>query len=158
LPVVVGVWLLVALDTRRIVSASTLVIASIALATLPWLHSRFAILAGGLGLVIALRLLSAGWRRAAIFLAIPAAASILWLGFFWWIWGAATPAAPWGSGLTAKIEWIPRGVVGLLFDPQAGLFVPAPAYLLAVIGWAILLRSRPRLTIETLAIFFVLLV
>ena len=158
LPVVAAVWLLIALDTRRPVLAPTLITVSISLATLPWLHSRFAILAGGLGLAIALRLLSSGWRRAAMFLAVPVAASLLWLGFFWWIWGAPTPAAPWGGGLTTKMEWIPRGAAGLLFDPQAGLFVPAPAYLLAVVGWVILLRSRARLAVETLAILLVLLV
>lgn len=158
LPVVAGVWALAVLDTRRRLSTPALLAVSIALATLPWFHSRFAILAAGLVLAIALRLAVTEWRRAAIFLAVPAVAWLLWLGFFWWIWGAATPAAPWGNGgLTAKAAWIPRGVFGLLFDPQAGVFIPAPAYLLAAAGWLMLLRSRPRLAIETLSILIALL-
>lgn len=158
LPVMAGLWLLIALEVRRPVSSLAMVGVSAALATLPWLHSRFAILAGGLGLAIALRLLPAGWKRAAAFVGVPAVVSVLWLGFFWWIWGAATPSAPWGhGGLTAKVEWIPQGVIGLLFDPQAGLFIPAPAFILAVIGWPLLLASRPRLATETLVIFAVLL-
>ena len=61
------------------------------------------------------------------------------------------------SDLTSRVEWIPRGVYGLLFDPQAGVFLPAPAYLLAIVGFPLLLRSRPRLAIETAVIGVLLL-
>lgn len=152
-PVVAALWLAVALDTRRQVGRWSVLAVSAGLAALPWLHSRFAILAGGLGLMLWARLFTTqGWRRSVAFLMLPAVAGVLWLGFFWWIWGTPSPTAPWGTGLTSRIEWIPRGVMGLLFDPQAGIFVPAPAYLLAVLGWPVLLRSRPRLAIETLVI------
>ena len=148
-PVIAALWLILAIDGQRPVSTLVVFAVSTGLAMLPWLHSRFAILAGGLGVIIAVRLLARGWRRVLVFLALPAVAGVLWLGFFWWIWGSPSPAAPWGSGLTSRIEWIPRGAYGLLFDPQAGVFLPAPAYLLAIVGYPLLLRSRPRLAIET---------
>jgi hypothetical protein len=148
-PVMAGVWLLIALDTDRRIANRSLIAVAAALAALPWLHSRFALLAGGLGAAIGLRLLRSDWRRALVFFAIPAASAMLWFGFFWWIWGSPSPAAPWGSGITSRVEWIPRGARGLLLDPQGGLLIPAPAYLFALIGWFVLARSRPRLAIET---------
>ena len=149
-PVMAGVWLLIALEVRRPVSDRLLLAIGSALAMLPWLHSRFALLAGGLGVTIALRLTALGWRRVVPFLALPAVSSVAWFGFFWWIWGSPSPTAPWGSGITSRVEWIPRGIYGLLLDPQAGLLVPAPAYLCAVVGWVVMLRLRPRLAVETL--------
>lgn len=148
LPVVAGVWMLIALDGRKPLSDRTVLIVGALLAWLPWLHTRFALLAGGLGVAIALRLLAAGWRRVALFLAIPAVSAVLWFAFFWWIWGSPSPTAPWGTGITSRIEWIPRGVWGLLFDPQAGLLLPAPGYAFAFIGWLVMLRRKPRLAIE----------
>jgi hypothetical protein len=156
LPVSAGVWLLVALEKGRPVGDRTAIAVAVALAALPWLHSRFAILAGGLGLAIALRLLALGWRRVAIFLAVPIISALLWFGFFWWIWGSPSPAAPWGGGIVSRAEWIPRGIAGLLFDPQAGLLVPAPAYLTAFGGWLALMRARPKLAIEIAGIAAVL--
>jgi len=149
LPVIAGVWLLIALDTRRAVGDRAVIAVGVLLASLPWLHSRYALLAGGLGLAILLRLLARGWRRAVLFLAVPAISAALWFAFFWWVWGSPSPTAPWGSGITSRLEWIPRGAKGLLFDAQAGLLIPAPAYLLALAGWLWLLRSRPRLALET---------
>lgn len=148
LPVMAGVWLLIAFDARRPVSDRVLLAVSSALAMLPWLHTRFALLAGGLGLALALRLFAFGWRRVALFLSVPAISAALWFGFFWWIWGSPSPTAPWGTGVTSRVEWIPRGVYGLLFDPQAGLLLPAPAYVLAMLGWVVMLRRKPRLAIE----------
>jgi hypothetical protein len=149
LPVMAGVWLLIAIEVNHPFGNRLLLSVSAALAVLPWLHSRFALLAGGLGIAISLRLIRSDWRRVVPFLAIPAVSAALWFGFFWWFWGSPSPAAPWGSGITSRLEWIPRGMRGLLADPQAGLLIPAPAYVGALIGWVLLARTRPRLAIET---------
>jgi hypothetical protein len=148
LPVMAGVWLLIALEMGVPITDGILIAAGVALATLPWFHSRFALLAGGLGAAIALRLIRQRWRRVAWFLAVPVVSAVLWFGFFWWIWGSPNPAAPWGAAITTKVELIPRGVNGLLFDPQAGLLIPAPAYIATFIGWVLLLRAKPRLALE----------
>ena len=64
-----------------------------ALAVLPWLHSRFAVLAAALGSLILLRLGStknpAG--KAVAFLSIPAISAVLWVGFFIAIYGRPDP-------------------------------------------------------------------
>ena len=90
--------------------------------------------AAEVGLIVAARLLAQGWRRVLLFLTLPAVAGALWLGFFWWIWGSPSPTAPWGTGITSRIEWIPSGVWGLLFDPQAGLLLPAPGGSMSLYG------------------------
>jgi hypothetical protein len=149
LPVVAGLWLLIALEVGLSAGDLALMGVGLALATLPWLHTRFVPLASGLGVVIAWRLLPQGRRRVAVLLAIPAVSAALWFGFFWWIWGSPSPLAPWGTGvMTSRVDRIPSGLLGLLFDPQAGLLVPAPAYVLELAGWVVLLRSKPRLAIE----------
>ena len=149
LPVAVALWLLVAMERERPYSMTALMSASVLLASLPWLHSRFALIAAGLGLAILLRLLSRAPRTAILFMAMPVVSATLWLTFFWAIWGTPSPAAPWGSGLTAQLNWIPRGVEGLLMDQQAGLLPAAPVYLCALSGLVALSRRCSRLALET---------
>lgn len=148
LPVIAATWLLVALELGHPVQPRTLVFIGGALSVLPWLHSRLAVIAVGLGLAIVLRLFRSRSHLQA-FLAVPLVAAIAWFGFFWLIWGSASPIAPWGSGLTAKLAWVPRGVTGLLLDQQAGLIPSAPVYVCALAGWPLLLRRHRRLAIET---------
>ena len=95
-----------------------------ALALLPWLHSRFAVLAAALGSLILLRLGStknpAG--KAVAFLSIPAISAVLWVGFFIAIYGRADPSAPYGpGGDTGSFAFVPGGLGGLLFDKRFGL-------------------------------------
>lgn len=148
--VVATIWLLVALDTGRRVRTSTLWWCGAALATLPWLHSRFALLVAVLGIVVAVRLLQQHWTRAMQFLAVPAISTVLWLGFFWWIWGAPDPRAQWGYDLAGSAPaFITRGLTGQLLDQRAGLLASAPAYFCVLAGWFVLARVRIRLAIET---------
>src|SRR5262249_47125658 len=66
----------------------------LALAILPWLHTRFALLAASLGLVIVAR----WWRSRpgliAAFLVMPAISAIGWFAFFHAIYGEFNPTAP----------------------------------------------------------------
>lgn len=148
--VVTAIWLLVALDAGREVRTRTLLLCGAAVATLPWLHSRFALLVAGLGIAVALRLLRQHWMRAAQFLSIPAISTCLWFGFFWWIWGSPDPRAQWGGVVAGSgPQFIWRGLTGLLLDQRAGILATAPAYFCALFGWFVLARSRRRLAIET---------
>ena len=72
-----------------------------ALALLPWLHSRFALLAA-FGSLILLRLGSTKnpAAKAVAFLSIPAISAVLWAGFFVAIYGRPDPSAPHGPGET----------------------------------------------------------
>ena len=147
--VMCGAWLLIELDDRG-VSPRVLVAVGAALALLPWLHSRFAILAGMLGLAVVLRLAARASAVANIarFLSIPAIAGASWFAFFWVIWGTPSPTAPYGADTSTSSSYILRGLIGLVVDQQFGLLTTAPIYLMADAGMLLLVRRRQRLAIE----------
>lgn len=149
-----GARLLVELADGRDVSPRSVLASGAALALLPWLHTRFALIAGVLGLVIVVRLAA---RREAImqigaFLAVPAIAGAAWFTFFWVIWGSPSPVAPYGADTSTSASYILRGLIGLLVDQQFGLLTTAPIYLTAIGGIVLMARQRPRLTAELLLI------
>jgi hypothetical protein len=114
------------------------------LAALPWMQTRFAMLAAGLAGPIVLWLLldpsrafAARRLRAAGFLIVPALSAAVWFGFFKLVYGTFDPAVPYtgvGGGMRAAL--IPGGLVGLLFDQQFGLAMHAPVVMLACFGLA----------------------
>lgn len=128
----------------------------VAIAALPWLHSKFAVLMAGLAVCLALRI----YRRPVLLasFALPLAASTAaWFAFFYWLYGTADPTIPYGgsSALARDFAWnnVPRGVLGLLFDQEYGLFWVAPAYLLAAFGVRPLIRrSDTRLLVLGVAL------
>ena len=105
-----------------------------ALAALPWLHTRFAVLAAGLGLMIVLRLWRANRAQIAVFLAPPAIAALAWFAMFQIIYGTPNPIAQWGDTSQSRLSWIPSGFAGLLFDQQFGFLPYAPALAAGLIG------------------------
>jgi hypothetical protein len=129
----------------RLRSAGTtgLVVTSALLAALPWLHTRFAVLAAGFGLVTLwavwrdeTRSPAVRWRRAAAFLAIPVVSAIGWFAFFQIIYGTPNPAAPYGPNPEARLAYVPGGLLALLFDEQFGLLVYTPVLGAAVVALA----------------------
>ena len=115
-----------------------------ALATLPWMHTRFALIAGSLGALIILRLSttknSAG--KAVAFLTIPAISAICWIGFFVAIYGTPDPSAPYANEEGAA-SFIPGGLAGLFFDQRFGLLAYAPVLTVAFAGLAGMI-GQPR--------------
>lgn len=156
--VMCAVWLLAELDAGHDVSARRLVAIGAALAVLPWLHSRFSVLAGLFGVIILLRLANSGdprqgvaattISRIALFLSVPLVAGAAWFAFFWLIWGSPSPLAPYGADTSTSASYIIRGLIGLLIDQQFGVASTAPVYLMALAGPVVLGRRRPRLAIE----------
>ncbi len=67
-----------------------------ALGALPWLHTRYAVLAVGLGVCLVLRIAAgpAPLRRISTFLAVPAASAVGWFGYFRLIYGTFSPPRP----------------------------------------------------------------
>ena len=151
--VIAGVWLLVRLESARDVQIASVWAVSIALSLLPWLHTRFAIVAAALGLGLLLRLGKGPDRRARIVAlsTVPIVAAAAWFGFFWMIWGEANPSAPYGTKTGASLAYIGRGLTGLLADQQFGLLATAPVYVLAFAGARGLARKHQRLTTELAA-------
>ncbi|MDE3153498.1 MAG: hypothetical protein KGN76_00225 [Acidobacteriota bacterium] len=124
------------------------------LAALPWLHSRFAIIAGCLALCLLLEIARrpGALRRAAAFLAIPVISAIAWFSFFYVIYGTPSPTAPYAGATQSSIANMARGIPGLLFDQQFGLLPNAPIYLFAAAGLWVLWRRSRRLTLELLVV------
>lgn len=150
----IGVWLLVQLALARPVSGVALVLTGASLSALPWFHTRFAVLAGVLGLLIGLRLSAGpgGAGRLLRFATAPVLSVCAWLGFFWIIWGVPDPAAPYGGNTQLAVGQIWRGASGLLFDQQFGVIASAPIYAVALAGIAALARRHLRLAIELVLI------
>jgi hypothetical protein len=156
-----GVWLLVRLEMGRKASTANLLAVGAALSVLPWLHARFALIAAALGAAIVLRVLrdasavASGFSRTAgrllAFLAIPVVVAASWFLYFWIIWGTPNPSAPQGRDLMMTAGMIWTGASGLLVDQQFGLASHAPVYALAFMGFILMARRHPRLSIELLA-------
>jgi hypothetical protein len=146
----VGIWLLVDLERGATRGRRALAVAGAVLAALPWLHTRFALVAGALGLSIGLRLAAQPDRllRVSSFLVVPLVGAAAWFGYFWAIWGTPNPAAPYGSTTQSAANQLWPGLPGLLVDQQFGLISTAPVLAAAVLGVWPLARLHPRLAAE----------
>jgi hypothetical protein len=147
LMVIAAVWLLVRIDDNDRPGVQPLVLVGAGLALLPWLHTRFALLAAALGLAVIVRLLLRGAPIGSVvaFLGVPIAAAAAWFAFFWIIWGTPSPMAPYGRDTESSLSYIARGLSGLLFDQQHGVLGTAPIYAVALIGLWPLLKQRRAL-------------
>jgi len=135
--VAAATWLLV---THREASTRALVAVSAALAVLPWLHTRFSVLAGVLGLALTVMLLADGsrpmaarLRRALMLTLIPIASALAWFSMFYVIYGSVDPRVAYGPDPPLR-PWIWGAVAGLFVDQQFGLMAYAPVLLMAIIG------------------------
>ncbi|MEZ5318197.1 MAG: hypothetical protein R2752_12415 [Vicinamibacterales bacterium] len=136
-----GLWLIVRLGSADAppVGVAPVVAVSAALAVLPWLHTRFAVIAGGLGLAIVVRLMRASGagrvRRLVAFAVLPALAAIGWFAYFQLIYGTPSPAAPYGTD-TSLTQWrfVPGGLAALVFDQQYGLLPYSPVLACWAVG------------------------
>ena len=120
----------------------------LALALLPWMHTRFAVLAGTLGGLVLVRIARVPnpLAKAAAFLFAPAVSAVAWLFFFTVIYGTPDPSAPYGPGTQNSLAFFPDGLGGLLFDQGFGLFAAAPVLMVGVAGF---IRAR-RLAMDWL--------
>lgn len=120
------------------------VLHGVALAFLPWLHTRFAVLSGSLGALILLRLSTTSnpAGKAVAFLVVPALSALGWIGYFIAIYGTPDPAAPYGSSREFSAAFIPGGLAGLLFDQRFGLIANAPVLVSAFFGAGVLIAGR----------------
>jgi hypothetical protein len=127
-----------------------------ALALLPWFHSRFAVLAGGFGALILLRLSTTKnpAAKAVAFLVIPAVSAMLWVGYFVAIYGSPDPSAAYGPGEIGSFRFVAGGVAGLLFDQRFGLVTYAPVLGVAFVGVGVML-ARPMWRRHALELLFV---
>ncbi|MEP6917257.1 MAG: hypothetical protein ABJC89_16515, partial [Acidobacteriota bacterium] len=116
-----------------------------ALALLPWVHTRFALVAGGLGALVLLRLSTTrnAPGKAVAFLTVPAISAICWIGFFIGIYGTPDPSAPYANE-SGSAAFIPGGLAGLFFDQRFGVLAYAPVLAFAFGGLVVMVRDRRR--------------
>jgi hypothetical protein len=115
--------------------SSLLLVASVSIAALPWLHPRFVPLAFLLAAAITVRAEFA-WRRV-VMIWIPLVLALgLLLFHFKTLFGSATLSAAYGPGFSSDISLLqaPRGATALLLDRQFGLLLFAPLLLLSLVG------------------------
>jgi hypothetical protein len=117
----------------------------LAFAALPWMHTRFAVLAATLGGLVLVRLAHVpnAMSKAVAFLSVPALSALGWLFFFVIVYGAPDPTAPFGDTQNSFAS-LTNGLGGLLFDQGFGLLATAPALAFAFAGFA---RTK-RLALE----------
>lgn len=124
-------------------SVATWIWRGLALGSLPWLHTKFIVLAAALGAGLALRL----WRHPAKLAAFSAplgATVCAWFGYFYAVYGTLDPQAPYGvfTKVDVLVRNIPHGLIGMFLDQKFGLLIYCPAYLAAVMGVVTLIRRR----------------
>jgi len=123
-------------------------------ALLPWFHTRFAVLAAMLGLVLALRALGSPrrWTALAAGFVLPLVSAAGWFSYFAIIYGTPNPSAPYGDYTQMSLERLPVGLTGLLADQQFGLLAVAPVVAIALAGFVPFWRRHRRLAVEWLLI------
>ncbi len=140
--------------------------AGVAIACLPWFSTKYVVMAALLGLVSLLRAWvplptdaaarGRAWVRT-LALSLPNAISLAgWFLFFRIIWGTWSPAAPYGMQRETRLEYLPSGAPGLIFDQEYGLVAFAPALLMVLPGlWALWRQrgERRRLVVELGVVF-----
>ena len=133
--VLTGFWALLRAPDER--PALPWFLHGLALALLPWMHTRFAVLAATLGGLILVRLAKSErvLTKAIAFLAAPALSAVAWMFFFAVVYGTPDPSAPYGGQVQNAFAFLPNGLGGLLFDQGFGLFATAPVLLVAIAGF-----------------------
>jgi hypothetical protein len=138
--VLTAFWALWRIDAGETPRGKAWLLHGAALAALPWMHTRFALLAVLLGLMIIVRLLRTGnASRIPLFLAGPMVSAAGWIAAAHAMYGTLNPAAAYGGQSDTALAFLPNGVGGLLFDQGFGLIATAPALAVAFAG---LVRAR----------------
>ena len=138
---------------REPVSASRWFVRGAALSSLPWLHTKFAVLLPVTVLVLLARAVDPAhedrlrdrkWARGAAFVVPIVGSFVLWLLFFYTVYGVLDPQAPYGTFARDNVamRFVAHGIIGLLGDSKFGLLFYSPIYLVAVPGAWLMLRDR----------------
>jgi hypothetical protein len=151
--VLTAFWALWRIDAGETPGNGAWLLHGAALAALPWMHTRFALLAVVLGLLVVFRLLrTANASRVPAFLAVPMLSAAGWMAAAYAMYGTPNPAAAYGGQSDTALAFLPNGLGGLLFDQGFGVIATAPALAIALAG---LPRAR-RFAVEwsVTAIFY----
>jgi hypothetical protein len=124
--------------------------AGLALAALPWLNVRYALLAG---ILWALCLVARPPWRNTLALTLPAVLSAGAIAAYHFVlYGFFDPGRVYGRHPEFSVGLLPEGLPGLFLDQEFGLLVYAPALVLAIPGVVVLFRRSPRLAVAACAL------
>src|SRR3989442_2658301 len=113
-----------------------------ALAMLPWLNVRYAVLSV---LLLLFALTGRPSRRVvAVLLALSATTAVGLAVYHQALYGFFDPPRAYCRRPQISLATLPEGLPGLLFDQEFGLLVYAPIFVLAIPGFARLARRSPR--------------
>lgn len=113
----------------------------LAVAFLPWLNVRYALLAVLLLLHAVSRRLPI--RTTALVLAPVAASTLALSGYHWALYGFFDPRLVYGRRPEFAAATLLEGLPGLMLDQEFGLLAYAPVFVLAIPGLVRLWRTRP---------------
>src|SRR5690606_16984413 len=108
------------------------------LAALPFLHTRFVVIAASLGVLFLVDLATRRgdrWQSLLAFGLVPTIGAFAWVAYFQLIYGTPDPTAPYGPNPESSLTYVPGGILGLLVDQQFGLLTVSPVLILAAVGW-----------------------
>jgi hypothetical protein len=148
---------LIILYTMRVLlaprlGAGRLTVAAIALAMLPWIHSRFLMFTLIIGVLFLFRLYRESGRSALrryVPLVAPIALSLILIEVYnLALWGTLNPASNMSNAGNGPFQVSPAvGLVGTLFDRQVGLITNYPIFVLVLPG-LLLSLNRARLWMQ----------
>lgn len=151
IPAALAIMFVVAGSSGAATSRRPFVLAyGLAIAVLPWLGTKYALVA----LVLLATTLFRVRRspRSVAALVVPClVAWIGWLYFFYAFWGSPLPSVPYGTAHHMSLRTLLVGAPGLFLDQEYGILPYAPALALAVPGLWRLWRDggeRRRLALE----------
>lgn len=149
------VWLLVRSEREGTMGRAWLLAAGAALGSLPWLHTRFAVVAAGLGIVLGVRVARPRDRLMSLtaLFGVPVLAAAAWFGYFWSIYGSPNPSIAYNGMGQNQLAWLASGVPGLLVDQQFGLLANAPVFIVAALATIALIPRAPALVLGLLATY-----
>src|SRR5688572_8163201 len=152
-------------DERQRPGFARWVAAGLAIASLPWLSTKYAPMSAALLLVVLLRVSKTPLRiepasllrntKAWTVIAIYAISLAAWFAFFYAYWGTPLPMAPYGSMVQTSPLTLRKGGPGLLFDQEYGLLALAPVYIFAATGLYRMWRSGGPLRRQGIEITFI---
>lgn len=148
-------WALVrVLDEPPRPSLAMLAAVGLALALLPWLHLRLALVSASFGaaFIVALRRSPDAVTRVLWFLAAPAVACALLIASTWVMFGWLDPTAVFRQQAAGSLAAAPAGMLGLLFDQEFGLLPYASYYALAPLGLLRLSRRAPLVAVTAIVV------
>lgn len=138
--------------SARIWSSAILMGVSGSIALLPWLHTRLAILAALLAVVLLPRIWAdSGARRlthVCAFVLPLIVSSVVWLIYVQLLFGSIDPRSPFGGHLPVSDADMINGLAGIFADQEFGLLTNAPVYIVAFSGVWLLWRRNARLAAE----------